>query len=99
MIRPSSDYVALVSDLSQLSPQNHQHYCYYYIVTRLSDVCEVIVTITVHTLVHQGDTVLLPSVGSVRTALNNLALETLDCTHVIITIYAVRMRTTALLDA
>ena len=52
-----------------------------------------------HRLVHQGDTVLLPSVGSVRAALNYGARDTLDCTLVISIVHALRVRATALLDA
>ena len=52
-----------------------------------------------HRHVHQGDTVFLPSVGSVRAALNYGARDTLDCTLVISPVHALRVRATALLDA
>ena len=52
-----------------------------------------------HRLIHQGDTVLLPSVGSVRAALNYGARDTLNCTLVISIVHALRVRATALPDA
>ena len=52
-----------------------------------------------HRLIHQGDTVLLPSAASVRAALNYGARDTLDCTLVVSILHALRMRATALLDA
>ena len=53
---------------------------------------------SVHKLMHQGDTVLL-LVLAVCASLDYGARDTLDCTLVINTICALRMRATALLDA
>ena len=51
-----------------------------------------------HRLVHQGDTVLLPSVGSVHASLTYGARDTLDCALVISTICAFGMMTTVVSD-
>ena len=73
----------------------HMHY----IMTCLSGDCVVLVTITVTTNSCTKETLCSPGVGCVRASLDYGARDTLDCTLVINTICALRMRATALLDA
>ena len=73
----------------------HMHY----IMTCLSGDCVVLVTITVTTNSCTKETLCSPGVGCVRASLDYGARDTLDCTLVINTICALRVRATALLDA
>ena len=73
----------------------HMHY----IMTCLSGDCVVLVTITVTTNLCTKETLCSPGVGCVRASLDYGARDTLDCTLVISTVCALRMRATALLDA
>ena len=89
---------ALMSDGCQIvTAQSTRHM--HYIMTCLSGDCVVLVTITATTNLCTKETLCSPGVGCVRASLDYGARDTLDCTLVINTVCALRMRATALLDA